>query len=97
IGFKELQVFGRASNEVGILSFTATATQIVSGASTTLDWQEADLYRLDLYPNLGCVGSNTLASGSGSRSVTLTNSIEYLLVGTSYTNVFHRHLAITVN
>src|SRR6185436_16543600 len=67
IGFKEIQAFGRPTNEVGVLSLTATSTQIVSGASTTLNWQEAELYRLDLYPKIGSVGSNTLASGLGSR------------------------------
>src|SRR5581483_8397240 len=36
MGIKEVQAFGRATNEVGLLSLTATQTQIVSGASTTL-------------------------------------------------------------
>jgi hypothetical protein len=97
IGMKEVQVFGRATNEVGILSFTATATQILAGASTTLQWQESGLYRLDLYPSIGSVGADTASSGLGSRSVPLTNSTEFLLVGATYTNTFTRSLTINVN
>src|SRR6185369_5752649 len=45
---------------------------------------------------IGSVGSNTLASGLGSRSVTLTNSTEYVLVGSNYNGSFFQHLAIIV-
>jgi hypothetical protein len=96
-GLKELQAFGRSTNEVGLLSFTATATQILAGASTQLNWQEEDLYQLLLYPGLSSVGSNTAPSGVGSRSVSPSVSTEYFLVGSNYSGNFVRALTIQVN
>jgi hypothetical protein len=96
-GLKELQTFGRPTNEVGLLSFTATATQILAGASTQLNWQEEDLHQLFLYPGIGSVGSNTAPSGLGSRSVSPASTTEYLLVGSNYSGNFVRALTIQVN
>ena len=38
IGFREVEVFGRPTNEVGILSFTASANQVQAGQHVTLSW-----------------------------------------------------------
>lgn len=96
-GLKELQAYGLPTNDVGLLSFSATQTQILAGASTQLNWQEKDLYELNLYPNIGSVGANTGTNGLGSRTVTPAGSTEYILVGRSHTNLFTRPVTVQVN
>jgi hypothetical protein len=94
LSMKEVQAFGRTTNEVGVLNFTATP----GGAVTFLNWQEADLYTLNLYPNLGSVGSNTATSGFGTLTVPVSfNSVEYLLVGSNYSGTFPRFVTVEVN
>jgi hypothetical protein len=97
LDMKEVQAFGRPTNEVGLLSFTATPTQIVSSASTTLQWQETDLRELDLHPCIGSVGSNTAVGGAGSLTLSPTNSTEYTLVGLAYTNDFSQQVTVEVD
>ncbi|HTA95616.1 MAG TPA: lamin tail domain-containing protein, partial [Verrucomicrobiae bacterium] len=97
IDMKEVQAFGVPTNTVGLLNFTASPTQIVSSASTTLQWQENDLAQLNLYPNYGSVGSNTVVGGAGSLTLSPTNSTEYTLVGFSYSNNFPRQVTVEVN
>lgn len=96
-GMKEVQAFGQLTNEVGLLNFTATQTQIVSSASSTLQWQESGLYELDLYPGIGSVGSNTMINGTGSLDVSPVASTEYTLVGLDYSNTFTRALTVEVD
>lgn len=97
LDMKEVQAYGRPTNEIGLTGFNATQTNISSGGSTTLQWQESDLNSLNLYPNCGPVGSNTLASGAGSLTLSPANSTEYTLVGSIYSNTFPQQLTITVN
>ena len=97
IGLKEVEAFGRPTNEVGLLSFSASPTQIVSGASTTLQWQESDLNELDLYPNYGSVGASTAIGGAGSLALSPAVSTEYTLVGLLYSNNFPRQMTVEVD
>src|SRR5581483_9928041 len=97
IDMKEVQAYGRPTNEVGLLSFTASPTQIVSSASATLQWQENDLAQLALYPGGNSAGSNTLANGSGSLTLSPATSTEYTLVGYSFSNNFPRQVTVEVN
>src|SRR6185295_19195594 len=59
IGMREVEVFGRPTNEVGVLTFSGSATQITAGLPLTLNWNVADVRRVELQPAIGSVGSNT--------------------------------------
>jgi hypothetical protein len=96
-GLKELEAYGRASSEVGVLDFSSTNTDITGGSAVDLTWQEADLYELNLYPGIGSVGGNTASNGSGSLSLMPSGSTEYLLAGSNYSGNFTRQLTITVD
>ena len=94
LSMKEVQAFGRGTNEVGVLSFTASPGDAVN----FLNWQETDLYTLNLYPNIGSVGSNTAVGGLGVRTVPVSsNSVEYVLVGSNYSGTFPKFLTVEVN
>jgi hypothetical protein len=94
LAMKEVQAFGLGTNQTGLLSFTASPGDAVN----FLNWQESDLYSLNLYPNIGSVGSNTTATGSGVRTVLVSsNSVEYVLVGSNYNGTFPRFITVSVN
>ena len=93
-GMKEVRVFGRPPQEVGLLSFTASANQVASGQAVTLNWAVEGVHRVELHPNVGSVGALTAPDGTGSIVLNPTNSTEYTLVaaGAGFTNI----LAVSV-
>jgi hypothetical protein len=93
VSMKEVQAFGVGTNQVGLLSFTASPGDAV----TFLNWQENDLYSLNLYPNIGSVGSNTDVNGFGTRTVSAFNTVEYVLVGSNYNGTFPRFVTVSIN
>jgi len=95
IGFREVAVFGRPTNEVGILRFGVDpATDPSSGS--TLSWQVEDVLRLELHPGGGSVGSLTAADGRGSIRLTPARSTEYLLVASNTAGVFVRAASVEI-
>ncbi len=96
IGMREVEVFGRPTNEVGILQFTASAPQISPGQPVSLSWGVEGIHRVELHPTAGSVGAPTDSSGAGRMNLSPTRSTEYLLIATNATEVFTRALAVTV-
>lgn len=96
IGFREVEVFGRPTNEVGILSFTASTNQVTTGQSVTLSWAVEDVRRVEIYPTLGSVGGYTTTNGMGSITVTPTNSTEFILVASNTAGLFSRAVGVHV-
>jgi len=94
---REVQAFGRPAEEVGLLEFTATPAQLAAGETTRLQWRQADLYRLDLYPGIGSVGAAVDAEGTGELLLAPAISTEYLLVGSNHNGNFVRHLTVEVD
>ena len=95
IGFREVAVFGRPTNEVGILSFEADASATGS-TQRTLAWQVEDVLRLELHPGVGSVGSLTSADGKGLVRLTPARSTEYLLVASNTAGIFVRAASVEV-
>jgi len=95
IGFREVAVFGRPTNEVGILQFEANPAATGS-AEATLSWQVEDVLRLELHPGVGSVGSLTSADGKGLIGLTPARSTEYLLVASNTAGVFVRAASVEV-
>ncbi|MEO0018479.1 MAG: hypothetical protein RLZZ522_1762 [Verrucomicrobiota bacterium] len=75
---REVQAFGRPPEETGITRFSAAASQLSAGQSTTLNWQAEDLRELILYPEGGSVGSYVNAQGTGTMTVAPATSTEYI-------------------
>ncbi len=97
IGFREVEVFGRPANEVGIMSFSASDTSVSSGQNVTLDWSLEDIKRAEVFPPTGSVGSHTATNGVGSIVQTLTNSTEFILVATNHAGVFTSAVGVEVD
>ncbi|PYI89437.1 MAG: hypothetical protein DME26_01290 [Verrucomicrobia bacterium] len=96
IGMREVEVFGRPTNAVGILSFNSSAQQINAGESVTLSWQVEDVRRVEIHPVIGSVGASTLPSGLGSLTLSPTNSTEYVLVASNAAGIFTRAVGVQV-
>ena len=96
IGFREVEVFGRPTNGIGILSFTASTNQINAGESVTLSWNVQDVRRVEIRPALGSVGAYTATNGVGSMTVTVTNSTEFVLIATNAAGIFSRGVSVEV-
>ena len=96
IGFREVEVFGRPTNNVGILSFAASSTQVQPGQSVVLSWAVDDVQRVEIHPGIGSVGALTAASGVGSLLVTVTNSTEFVLIATNNAGTFSRAITVQV-
>ncbi len=94
LGFKEVQVFGRPAEEVGILDFGASRTNIVVGQSATLSWQASDVRQILL-----CTGDGpaTNVTGRSSQTVTPTRSVCYTLVATNACRVYERSVTLVVD
>ena len=97
IGFREVEVFGRPTNNVGILSFTASATQVQAGQNVVLSWAVEDVQRVEIHPAIGSVGASTGTNGAGSLAVTITNSTEFVLVATNNAGTFSRAVTVQVS
>ena len=83
IGFREVEVFGRPTNSIGIANFTASSQSIATPQPVALNWSVEDVRRVEIHPGLGSVGSSTATSGLGTRMVTVTNSTEYVLIASN--------------
>jgi hypothetical protein len=94
IGFREVAVFGRPMNEIGILRFEAEPPD--GNPGRTLMWSVEEVRRLELHPGVGSVGAATGPDGRGRMEVRPTVSTEYLLVGTNSAGVFTRAVAVEV-
>ena len=97
LGLREVQVFGRPADEIGLLAFNASTNRIALGDSTTLTWQSEELHRLDLYPGGRSVGAFTDQGGAGQLTVSPANSVEYLLVGTNRNGASVRAVSVIVD
>ena len=96
IGMREVEVFGRATNAVGLLSLGASTNQVTAGQAVTLTWTEDDARRLELHPGFGSVGAYTATSGVGSVTFTPSNSTEYVLIGSNASGIFPRAVSVAV-
>ena len=97
IGFREVEVFGRPTNQVGILSFTASTNQVEAGQTVTLQWTVADVRRVELHPALGSVGAHTVSDGTGALTVTVSNSTEFILIASNAAGLFSREVSVQVS
>lgn len=97
LGLREVQAFGRPADEIGLLAFAASSDRIASGGSATLTWQAQALHRLNLYPGGQSVGAFTGQSGAGALTVSPSNSIEYVLVGTNRNGASVRAVSVIVD
>lgn len=96
IGFREVEVFGRPTNQVGLLNLTSSAESVLPGQSATLSWAVEDIRRLELHPAIGSVGRHTSADGTGSLTVTPAVSTEYVLVASNSAGFFTRAVGVEV-
>ena len=96
IGMREVEVFGRPANEVGILDFSTPSPRIAPGETATLDWNVQDIRRAEIHPAIGSVGAFTAVSGSGQLKVTPLDSTEYILVASNATGFLTRAVSIGV-
>jgi len=96
IGMREVEVFGRATNEVGILAFSASATNVAPGGSVDLSWTVEDVRRVEIHPGTGSVGAQTDAAGQGILAVAPTSSVEYVLIASNPAGLFARAVGVTV-
>lgn len=96
IGFREVEVFGRPTNEVGVLSFTASTNRVAPGEPVTLSWAVEGVHRAEIRPGIGSVGAHTAPNGLGQLTLALAHSTEFLLVATNAAGVFSRAVAIEV-
>ncbi len=96
IGMREVEVFGRPTNGVGILNFSAAPPQVSAGQSVTLSWGVEDVRHLEVHPSFGSVGASTAGTGIGSLIFTPTNSGEYILVASNTAGLFTRAVAVQV-
>lgn len=96
IGFREVEVFGRATNSIGIQSFTVSTQQVATPQPVTLNWNVDDVLRAEIHSNIGSVGSNTATTGAGTRVVTVSNSTEYILIASNTAGLFTRGISVLV-
>lgn len=96
IGMREVEVFGRATNEVGILALTSSATNVAPGGSATLSWTVADVRRVEIHPAVGSVGAQTDTAGQGSLVLSPTSSVEYVMIASNPAGIFARAVGVTV-
>ncbi|HVY71759.1 MAG TPA: lamin tail domain-containing protein, partial [Verrucomicrobiae bacterium] len=94
IGMREVEVFGRPTNEVGVLSFSASSPRVDPGQPVTLHWNIAEARRAEIHPAIGSVGANTLPAGTGTLTLTPQHSTEYILIASNAAGLFHQ--AVTV-
>ncbi len=97
IGFREVEVFGRPTNSIGVLAFSASTNQVAPGGSVTLSWNVEDVRRVEIHPGPGSVGANTAANGAGSLTVTVTNITEFTLVASNAAGIFSRSVTVAVS
>ena len=97
IGMREVEVFGRPTNGVGVLSFSTTNDQVAATQPVTLWWTTDGLRHLDLHPGFGSVGTYTATSGVGTVTFPATNSVEYVLIGSNAAGIFPRAVSVNVN
>ncbi|WP_372796460.1 discoidin domain-containing protein, partial [Pontiella sp.] len=96
IGFREIEVFGRDTDEVGILSFSASDTSVSSGGNVTLSWSLEGVKRAEIFPTIGSIGAQTGTNGIGSLEQTLTASTEFILVATNNAGMFTEAVGVEV-
>ena len=97
VGFREVEVFGRPAGEVGIQSFTASATSVASGQDITLDWSLVDVMRAEIHPAIGSVGLQTDTNGVGGIQQTMASSTEFILVATNHAGLFTKAAGVEVD
>lgn len=97
IGFREVEVFGRPTNAIGVLSFAASTNRVASGEPATLAWTVNDVRRVAIHPGLGSVGAHTAPDGVGHLTVTITNSTEFILVASNAAGIFTRGVSVVAN
>ena len=96
IGVRELQVFGRPVEEVGIAAFTASANAVPPGQPVTLSWQVEDVWSVALHPGIGSVDHLT-SNGAGQITVFPNASTTYTLVASNACGTFERHAFVDVD
>ncbi len=97
IGMREVEVFGRPTNSIGIQSFTATPASAAAGAPVTLEWRVEDVRRVEIHPAIGSVGDRTAASGTGSLTLVPPGSTEYFLVASNAAGPFIRAASVEID
>jgi hypothetical protein len=96
VGFREVEVFGRPTNEVGILSFSTPTPKLPPGGKATLFWNVEDVRRAEIHPAIGSVGAHTAVGGAGQITLTPTNSTEYILVASNTAGLFIQALGVEI-
>lgn len=96
IGFREVEVFGRPTNEVGIQSFTISTNQIAAGQPVTMSWFVEDVRRMEIHPTIGSVGALTAFNGIGSITQQPATSVEYILIASNTAGVFTKAVGVQV-
>ena len=96
IGFREVEVFGRPTNGLGIVSFTASTNQVEPGQEVTLSWNVAEVRRVEIHPAIGSVGALTAPDGLGHVTVAVTNSTEFILVASNAAGLFSAAVTVRV-
>ncbi len=97
LGFREIEVFGRDADEVGILSFSASDTEVSAGGNVTLSWTLEDVKRAEIFPAVGSVGSYTETNGIGSLEQILSASMEFILTATNNAGLFTSAVGVEVD
>jgi len=96
IGFREVEVFGRPTNGIGIISFNASTNLVEAGQEVTLSWAVADVRRVAIYPGIGSVGAYTETNGMGRITLTVSNSTEFILVASNAAGIFAQGVSVQV-
>jgi hypothetical protein len=94
IGFREVEVFGRPTNRIGVVSFDCSTNRVAPGEPVTLSWAVDDVQRVELHPGIGSVGAFTAPGGTGRIDLTVTNSTEFLLVASNAAGLFSRGVSV---
>lgn len=97
IGFREVEVFGRPTNTIGVASFTASAGEVEAGTEVELAWAVEDMRRVEIHPSLGSVGAFTGTQGEGRLRLRLTNSTEFVLIASNAAGLFTRAVGVQVD
>jgi hypothetical protein len=93
LGFKEVQVFGRPAEEVGILDFGASRTNLAAGEPATLTWRVAGVHEVLLTSSAGLA---TNVTGAGALTVAPAQPVCYTLVATNACLAYERSVALSV-
>lgn len=96
IGFREVEVFGRPAHQVGIHSFTASTNLVATGQNVTLSWTVDDVRRVEIHPGIGSVGAYTATDGTGSLTLPVERSTEFILLATNTAGIFSRAASVQV-